>query len=102
LAGLATLAAVIKPVLNLSKDVDRYTKLFVGHGDVYYDLETIVTKLRSVGSYTDEMEGVFERAHDRIKQLAPEDDPTVNKSLLKRCFEEVKTEKPENSLWWPT
>ncbi|MCX5999623.1 MAG: hypothetical protein NTU41_08560 [Chloroflexi bacterium] len=102
LAGLATLLAVLKPILNLSKEVDRYTKLYVGHGDVFYDLETIVTKLGNVGNYTDEMQAAFDRAHDRIKQLAPDDDPKVDRILLRRCFEEVKAEKPVDSLWWPT
>ncbi|MDM7999306.1 MAG: hypothetical protein QUS33_04730 [Dehalococcoidia bacterium] len=101
LAGLATLFAVVKPILNPSKDVDRYTKLFVGHGDVAYDLETIVRKLGRVGSYTDEMQVAFERAHARIKELAPDDDPKVDKKLLRRCFAEVRAEKPVDSLWWP-
>jgi len=102
LAGLATLFAVVKPFLNLSKHVEKYSTLFVGHGDVYYDLKIILTELARVGDYTDKMHEAFGRALERIKQLAPEDDPKINEKLRRRCFEEVEKEIPVESLWWPT
>lgn len=102
LAGLATVFAVVKPFLNLSKHVEKYSKLFVGHGDVYYDLKIITTELARVGDYTDKMHEAFGRALERIKQLAPEDDPKINKKLRRRFFEDVKKEIPVESLWWPT
>jgi hypothetical protein len=101
LAGLATLFAVVKPFLNLSKHVEKYTKLFVGHGDVYYDLQTIATDLARVRDYTDEMHEAFKRALERIKKLALDDDPKINEKLRKRYFEEVNKEIPVGSLWWP-
>jgi len=101
LAGLATLFAIVKPFLNLSKHVEKYTKLFVGHGDVYYDLRTITTELARSRNYTDKMDEAFGRALERIKQLAPDDDPKVNEKLRRRFFDEVKKEIPVESLWWP-
>lgn len=102
LAGLATLFAVVKPFLNLSKHVEKYSKLFVGHGDVYYDLKIITTELSRVRDYTDKIHEAFGRALERIKQLAPEDDPKINEKLRRRFFEEAKKEIPVESLWWPT
>lgn len=100
-AGLAVLLAVVKPILDLSKDVERYSKLFVGHGDVYYDLKTITMELGRVRGYTDKINETFEKTVERIKQLALEDDPKIRKKLRRRCFEEVKEEIPVESLWWP-
>jgi len=101
-AGLAVLFAVVKPILNLSKDVERYSKLFVGHGDVYYDLKTITMELARLRDYTDKMNETFQKTLERIKQLALEDDPRIDEKLRRRCFKEVKEEIPVESLWWPT
>lgn len=102
LGGLAVLFAVVKPFLNLSKRVENYSELFVGHGDVYYDLKTITMELARVRDYTDKVHEAFERALERIKQLAPKDDPKINDKLRRRAFEEVKKEITVESLWWPT
>jgi len=101
LAGVSTLLAVIKPFLNLSKHVEKYTKLFVGHGDVYYDLRSITADLVRCRDYTDKMHEAFVRALGRIKQLAPDDDPKISEKLSRRFFEEVKKQVPVESLWWP-
>ena len=101
LAGLAVLLAVVKPFLNLSKDVERYSKLFVGHGDVYYDLGTLTLELARVKNYTDKIHEAFLRARERIKQLGIEDDPKINERLRRRFYEEAKEEIPVGSLWWP-
>jgi len=101
LAGLAVVVAIIKPILNLSKDIERYTRLFIGHGDVSYDLQTIIDDLPRVGDYTTEMDGVFHRARNRIGKLATDDDPAIDEKLRRRCFDEVKREIPADKLWWP-
>jgi hypothetical protein len=102
LAGLAALFAVVKPFLNLSKRVEIYSELFVGHGDVYYDLKTITMELARVRDYTDKIHEAFERALERIKQLALKDDPKIDDKLRRKSFEEVKREIQVESLWWPT
>lgn len=102
LAGLATLFAVVKPCLKLSKRVEKYSELFVGHGDVYYDLKTITMELAGFRDYTDKIDEAFRRTIERIKQLAFKDDPKINEKLRRRSFEEVKREIPVESLWWPT
>lgn len=101
IAGLAALLAVIKPFLNLPKQIEKYSKLFIGHGDVYYDLKAITTELARVRDYRSKVQEAQGRVLDRIKQLAPEDDPKINENLRRRFFEEVNREIPVESLWWP-
>lgn len=101
LAGLAAVIATIKPFINLSRQIEKYTKLFVGHGDVYYDLKTITSDLIRTRSYSEESYEAFKRATERIKELAPDDDPKINKKLRRRCFDEVNREISVESLWWP-
>ena len=47
ISGLATLLAVIKPIINLPKQIERYSKLFVGHGDAQFDLERIAQQVKA-------------------------------------------------------
>jgi hypothetical protein len=101
LAAAATLLAILKPILKLSDQVERHTKLFVGHGDVYYDLKLIASDLARAKNYTDEIDKNFRRTVERIKELAPEDDPKINDRLRRKSYEEVKREIPVESLWWP-
>lgn len=101
-AGLATLAVIIKPVLNLSSSVERYTKLFVGHGDGYYDLKKMVADLARTQVYSNDTDKIFKSVLDRLQALASEDDPKPDQKLCRRCFEEVKREVAVDSLWWPT
>ncbi|OGD12385.1 MAG: hypothetical protein A2Y86_03305 [Candidatus Aminicenantes bacterium RBG_13_62_12] len=101
IAGLAALLAVIKPFLNLPKQLEKYSKLFIGHGDVYYDLKAITTELARVRDYTPKVQEAHGKAFERIKQLAPEDDPKIKEKLRRRFFEEVNREIPVESLWWP-
>lgn len=101
LAGLATLLAVIKPFLGLAQGVERYTKLFVAHGDSFFDLDLLVKEARRSRHYTKDMDAAFRKTVDRSRQLAPEDDPRPDERLLRQCFEEVKKEIPANQLWLP-
>ena len=82
--------------------MEKYSELFVGHGDVYYDLKTITMELTRFRDYTDKIDEAFRRTIERIKQLALKDDPKINEKLRRRSFEEVKREIPVESLWWPT
>lgn len=101
-AALATLAVIVKPILNLSKSVERYTKLFVGHGDAYYDLQMMVADLAGTKAYTNGTDKAFKGVLKRMQVLASEDDPKIDQKLRRKCFKEVKEEVAMNSLWWPT
>lgn len=101
ITGLATILAILKPILQLSKQIERYSKLFAGHGDVLFDLEALIRKVRSTKEVTKEMENNFNQALSRIKTLAPQDYPKPSRELLNRCYAEVNKQVPANSLWIP-
>jgi len=101
LGGLTALVAVIKPFLQFSKQVERYTKLFIGYGDTFYDLELLVSEIGRKRNYNDEMEMAYHKTLDRLKQLAADDDPQPNRKLVLKCTDEVNKEIPMERLWWP-
>ncbi len=101
IAGVATLIAVLKPILQLPKAIERTSKLWVGHTDLYLDLQHIVSTIKVVGDVTKEMENSFHQAKERYRKLALDDDPQPKKRLQKECYDAVNQEIPPASLWVP-
>ena len=102
IAGFSAVLAVIKPLLQLSKQIERYSKLFAGHSDVLFDFETLIDKVRRIENFTEDMEQTYERALERLRILAPQDDPKPSLKLLKYCYQEVNRQIPPEHLWMPT
>lgn len=101
LSGLAAVIALVKPLLKLTEKVERYSKLFVGHGEVLYDLKAAVAAVAAAGDYPESLSTKVDGAIERFKRLAESDDPQPDKRLIRRAFEEVKKEIPVESLWVP-
>ncbi len=101
LAGTATLIAVIKPFLHFPQLIEKHSKSFTGHGDIFYDLERIIQKIKKDDKYTEQLDLIFQNILDHRKQLALDDDPKPNKKLLQRYYNEVNKEIPVSSLYIP-
>lgn len=101
LAAVATLVALVKPFLNLPKEIERYSELVTGWANVFYDLKQITVRMRTCGAITDEIWSAFEPTQQRVKELGVKDDPSIDKRLQRRCFEDIKKQIPSDALWWP-
>ena len=101
ISGVATVLAIFKPIVNLAKQIERYSKLFVGHGDVQFDLERLAHDAKSTKSFDDESRKRYDEVLTRFRRLAEDDDPESNEELLGRCFESVKQRLPAESFWLP-
>jgi len=101
ITGLAAILSILKPILQISKQIERYSKLFAGHGDVLFDLEALIIKVRNTKEITKEIENIFKQSLSRIKTLAPQDDPKPIRKLLNQCYAEVNKQVPADSLWIP-
>lgn len=99
--GLVAVLAVIKPILQLSQEIERYSKLFIGYGDTFSDLGNLVDEVGKTENYSGEMDVAFRKTFERLKQLAADDDPQPNQKLVQKCTDEVNREIPVDSLWWP-
>lgn len=99
--AVAVVLAFLKPFLKLSNLVERYSTLFIGYGDVAYDLKTIVSKVKIHRNFNKELDDAYIASLERSKQLASRDDPKLNKKLVRKCYDEVNKEVPQNELWIP-
>jgi hypothetical protein len=99
LSGVAAVCGILKQVLQVSKRVQRYTKLHTGHTSLYYDLNEIVGKLRVSHILSPDLIARYHQAVERYKALALEDDPHVSNRRRSRCQALVLRQIPNESLW---
>ncbi|WP_315720144.1 MULTISPECIES: hypothetical protein [unclassified Bradyrhizobium] len=101
LASASALLAVAKPIIQISKRIERLTRLYVGHTDNYTNLLILVSRIRRHGGLNDEMMNLFETAEARFLELAKEDDPHPDRHLLQQCESMIRERHPPQSAWYP-
>lgn len=101
LAGLSTVLAIIKPLLGWTDEIGRLSRLFAGHGEVAFDLDRVIHKVRQETCVTPEIEGTVDAARERMGKLSPDDDPRPDEKIRRVAFDQVNCEIPQSSLWMP-
>jgi hypothetical protein len=101
-ALLVAVLATAKPFLQLSKAIERYSKLHTGHLYNSLALYKLIAKIRSEQALTREVIGQFELALQQHVEFSRDDDPVVDRKLQERCEAKVRMEVPQSSLWWAT
>ena len=101
IAGAAALLAILKPILQLPKQIERYSKLYTGYCDLTYDYGKLVDDVRATGGITPEIRELLEKSEERFKDLSLQDDPKPSEKLLRKCQEGVKRRTPNFEEWYP-
>lgn len=101
LAGLAALIAVVKPIIQLPKRIERYSKLHVAYSELYQDIDRLVSEVKLEKLLTKEMCKSVRLAAERHYKLELEDDPKPVKHWVQRFYDEVNREIPASTLWMP-
>ena len=101
IGGAAAIVGVLKPVLGLNDDVQRYGELVTGYTALVFDCETLVRRMRIEGGISAKTWDQYENMIDRMREMGIKDDILANSRLLSRCTEEVNRRIPMNALWWP-
>jgi len=102
LAGAAALVALLKPVLQLPKKVEQYSKLFVEHGNLFYQLDILEKEVTRHQGFTPETDRAYWKVLEKARGLAIDDEPNPSKRLIKECCKEVNQKIPKSTLWRPT
>lgn len=100
-AGIGALLALVKPFLQLAERIERYGRLYAGHGDVCFDLERVVERVAETHLVVPEHRAAYDACGERTRKLAPEDEPNPRPRVLRRAYEQVKREIPAAGLWMP-
>jgi len=102
LGVVAALAALIKPLLALTKRIKEYESIISGYRVLEFDLMEIKTLIEQKQKYDAVLQSDFKRALLRERALvgkAPETREVV--AIKRKCEEEVNQEMPASSFFVP-
>lgn len=101
LTGVSALLAIMKPIIQLNKKIERLTKLYIGHSDNYANLDILISRIRRSGAIKPAFQELFEAAEAKYLELAKDDDPSPNARLLQKCEKLMRQRHPAEEAWWP-
>ena len=101
ISGVATILAIAKPLINFPKQIERYSKLFVGHSDALFDLDRLVQDARADMGLAPDYDERYRDVLDRLQKLVGDDDPRPNKKLVRECYDMINRRYPAESFWLP-
>lgn len=101
LGCVSTALAVLKPILQLSKQIELHSKVYIGYCSLYFDLKSLVGDIECTHLITNETRRSVKLAQERYKSLALQVDFPAKKKLLARCMDQVNSQIPNASLWVP-
>lgn len=102
LAVVAAVAAVVKPLLNLTKRIKAYEGILSGYRTLEYDLREIRSMIEQKKKYDQPLQAEFRRALQREKTLVAQNPETRECARVKRkCEQEVIDQFPPDSFFVP-
>ena len=101
LASVAAVASVLKPILQLPKAIERYSKLHLGYCSLYYDLDLLIFEIQQTHQLSPSNWKSFLQYRKRHNDLGLSDELHPRTELLKQCQKEVLKEIPAGTLWLP-
>ncbi len=102
LAVVFAVVAVLKPILNLSNDVEKYARLFTVYTELFYDLKGLAWDIQTNKDFTEQSSDFHKQLRSRYNALAGDDDPVPKRKLIEKYGIEVEGEIPAESLWVPS
>ncbi|MBR0798602.1 hypothetical protein JQ615_24745 [Bradyrhizobium jicamae] len=101
ISGLATVLGVMKPFLKFGEKIERYSKLFAGHGGAFWQLKSIVESIEVQQAVPPKIIEQYEVIKKKLEDLDAADDPQPDPTTLVRLQAEVNKEIPAQQLWMP-
>jgi hypothetical protein len=101
IAGTAAVLAAIKPIVPLTKNISRYSKLYGSYNSNYLALKDLVERISVEEGLSKDIQDEFERISKQHREIAMDDDPKPSKRLLTKFMREVETQIPPEQLWCP-
>ena len=90
IAAISTLMSAIKPILQLNKKIERYSRLFTGHNSNFLSMDDLVKRVAICQGISPELEREYKQLYHRYIQLSNEDDPSPQKSVVVNLMAEVE------------
>lgn len=100
ISGVSIVLSTLKPIIDLPKQIERYSKLSVAYSRIYESFRVMEQEFDE-GGLTDAHIEKLKQIRAQLVELAVDDDKKPDMTLVKRLEGEVKKEIPVTSLWMP-
>ena len=91
-AGFAAVMCLLKPILQLSKSIERYSNLYKGYSILYFDLSHLVQQTQASQRLSAKLLASFEYAQTRYRSLSIDDDLKRIERIWTKCRALVDSE----------
>jgi hypothetical protein len=97
-SSAAAVIAVVKPILQHTRKIENYSKLFSGYSIAYAELDSIIEDIRSSGIVSSDVMTRYESVKNSVMKLGGDEDPNPNEAMINHFQDEVDREHPPESL----
>ena len=99
---LAAVFSVVKPLLNLTDKIRKYSETLIGYRVIFNDLQSIMYQIKQKGEFTDLLQKDFNRVLELKKEISINEPEIVEDENLKDRFQnEVLVEFPTENFFIP-
>jgi hypothetical protein len=101
ISAVAAVLSVIKPLLQLGKQIEKYAKLYSGYTGAYFELKTLVDDITWRQAGPENFEDRYKSIMRTFEELDALDEQLADKSLIRILETDVNKEIPPENLWMP-
>lgn len=101
ISAAAAVLSVIKPLLQLGKQIEKYAKLYSGYTGAYFELKALVDEIKRTTASPHNFEDKYKSMMQTFKELDALDESPSDKSLIGILEGDVNREIPPEILWMP-
>ena len=101
IAAVSALLAIAKPIVQLSKKVEKYSKLYSGYTDICFKLKDLKESIEYNRVLVLEDNRRYQDIPGLFRELGILEENPPGKRLLAKCQKEVNREHPPESFWLP-
>lgn len=98
---IVAICSIIKPILNFSGEIERFTTLETKFNALQIDFETLCFDIKRKKGLDDSLIKLYKETREKLKTLGVKEDSAPSKRIIQRLCNDVHQEIPVNSLWSP-
>lgn len=101
LGAASSLILVVKPFFKPAENIERYSKLHYGFTELFFQIEDLLASVRNADGMTIEHRAQAGKVYEQYKNLALQEDASINWKRVGRLVDEVDQAIPGGALWLP-
>ncbi len=101
ISSASVMLGVIKPIMQMGKQIEKYTKLYTGHANIFLELKAMVEEIEVSRNISRKVEDRYASIGRLIRELGGLEDPKQSRRLILNLQGEVNHEIPAERLWVP-